>query len=38
VLKRLLDIFSLHMRRNSCLRASGQKSHSTFRSGNLDFL
>jgi len=36
--KRLLDIFSLHMHRNGYLGASGQKSDPAIRSGDLDFL
>jgi len=37
VFKRLLDIFSLHTRRNGYLGASGQKSDSAIHSSNLDF-
>jgi len=36
--KPVLGIFSLHMRRNSYLWASGQKSDPTIHSGDLDFL
>ena len=36
--KRVLGIFSPHMRRNGYLRTSGQKSEPAIRSGDLDFL
>jgi len=36
--KRVLGIFSLRMRRNAYVRASGQKSEPAIRSGDLDFL
>jgi len=36
--KRVLGIFSWHMRRNSYLWTSGQKSDPAIRSGDLDFL
>jgi len=38
VVKRILDIFSLRMRRNGYLGASGAKSDPAVRSGDLDFL
>jgi len=38
VVKRLLDIFSLRMRRNGYLGATDQKSGPAIRSGDLDFL
>jgi len=38
VVKRLLDIFSLRMRRNGNLGTSDQKSDPTIRSGDINFL
>jgi len=38
VFKRLLDIFSLRMRRNDYLWTSDQKSDPAVRSGDIDFL
>jgi len=38
VVKRLLDIFSLRMRRNGYLGASGENFDSAIRSSDLDFL